>query len=161
MITVAPRSKVTARPRRNADRTDLSDFTREIWSIILLNKDDPAIYYQEASASLVHLHSEKNGAYTIVPATLSSVAFLLSDIIEFYREKKGRLKNDPLIEVDAKPPVDLVQMVLGNPPQEVPRLKGVTNIPYFTKTGCLIEKPGYNKESGLYLKQIVDVPSVP
>jgi len=161
MITVSPRSKTINRPRRNADRTDMSDLTREIWKIVLMNKDDPAIYYQEASSSLVHLHSEKSGALTIVSATPASVAFLLSDIIDFYREKPvSRSKNASMIEVPAKPPIDLVQMILGNPPQEVPRLKGITNIPYFTKTGYLVEKPGYNEESGLYLKQIVDVPPI-
>jgi hypothetical protein len=140
----------------------MSDLTREIWSIILLNKDEPAIYYQETSSSLVHLHTDQSGALIIVPATPASVAFLLSDIIDFYREKPvSRLKNAPMIEVSAKPPQDLVLMVLGNPPVEVPRLLGITSIPYFTKTGRLVEKQGYDKEAGLYLKFIVNIPPVP
>lgn len=162
MITVVPRHHTIVRPRRNADRTDMSDLTREIWKIILLNKDDPSVYYQETSASLVHLQSETNGALTIVPATPASIAFLLSDTIEFYRERPAsRNANAPIIEVDAKPPQDLVQMVLGNPPMEVPRLQGITNTPYFTKTGRLVEKCGYDQESGLYLSPIVLIPPVP
>lgn len=161
MITVNPRSKTISRPRRDADRTDMSDLTREVWCIILTNKDDPAIYYQEASAILVHIHSEQSGALTIVPATPASVAFLLSDVIDFYREKQPRSKKAVMIEVPAKPPQDLVHMVLGNPPKEVPRLHGITNTPYFTKTGRLVEKPGYDQEAGLYLKPIADVAPIP
>lgn len=162
MITVNPRHSTTTKPKRDADRTDVSNLTREVWRIILMNKDNPEIYYQEASMSLVHLSSEKSGALTIVPAVPASVAFLLSDLIDFYREKPAhRGKGAPMIEVPAKPPQDLVQMVLGNPPEEVPRLRGVTNTPYFTKTGRLVEKPGYDQESGLFLSPIVDVPPVP
>jgi hypothetical protein len=161
MITVNP-YRVINKIRRNADRTDLSELTRDVWRIILLNKDNPFIYYQETSMSLVQLNTEKSGALTIVPATVASIAFLLSDLIDFYRERPAsRAKNAPIIEVDAKPPQDLIQMILGNPPEEIPRLYGITNIPYFTKTGRLVEKPGYDEESGLYLRPIVDVPPVP
>ena len=162
MITVLPRLHTIARPKKNADRTDVSDLTREVWQIILMNKDNPAIYFQEASTSLVHLYTEKSGALVIVPATPASVTFLLSDIIEFYRERpESRAVDADLIEHSAKPPQDLVQMILGNPPIEVPRLRGITNTPYFTKSGRLVEKSGYDGESGLYLQPIADVPPIP
>lgn len=161
-MNVSHRSNTATKPRRNADRTDLSELTREIWRILMMEKENPHVYYQEASASLVHLRCEDNGLLTIVPATPASMAFILSDIIDFYREKpEDRTKGAQIIEVSAKPPQDLVQMVLGNPPTEIPKLRGITIIPYFTRTGRLVEKAGYDPESGLYLRPIVAVPPVP
>lgn len=161
-MTMPSHHHTTTKPRRNADRTDLAEFTREVWRILLINKTDPPIYYQEASSSLVQLRCEDNGTLKIVPATPASIAYLLSDQIDFYREKPAhRGKNAPLIEVDAKPPIDLVTMVFGNPPDDIPRLRGITNIPYFTKTGRLVEQSGYDQESGLYLKQFSTVPPIP
>lgn len=161
-MTMPSHSHTATKPRFNADRTDLAEMTRRAWGILLINKIDPPIYYQEESGFLVHIRCEQNGTLKIIQATTSTVAYLLSDHIDFYREKPvDRTKNAQIIEVDAKPPVDLVQMVFGNPPENIPTLRGITNIPYFTKTGRLVEQPGYNEESGLYLKKFVTVPPVP
>lgn len=150
------------KPRRNASRTDQSDLTKEIWAIINLDLGKPKVYYQEASASLVHINIGKNGELSIVPASTASMAFMLSDQIDWYMEKpSSRNKNAPLVEVPAKPPFDIVQMVLGNPSSDVPRLRGITNTPYFTKTGRLVERPGYDKESGFFLQPTTNVPAVP
>lgn len=163
-MTMPTHSHTAQKPRMNADRTDLAEMTRRVWRILLINKDDPVIYYQEASSSLVHLRCEDNGTLKIVPATTASVAFIMSDLIDFYRERPvggSRAKNAPLEEVDAKPPQDLVQLVFGNPPEDIPRLNGITVIPYFTKSGRLVEKPGYDPESGLYLRPIINIAPVP
>lgn len=155
-------STATNKPRIDAGRTDIANVTREIWGIINTRSGDPLVYYQEASASLVYLVPEINGTSTIVQATPEFMAYTLSDQIRFYKQKnKSRGKTPSWTTVKTKVPLDLVRLVLGNPPPEVPRLRGIANTPYFTKTRRLVEKPGYDKESGWYLKPIINVPPVP
>jgi len=152
----------TMKPSLNSGRTDISDVTREAWIVLLTKQGDPLVYYQEASASLVYITPEVNGSLTIVPATREFIAFALSDQIYFFTQKpQSRAKNAPMIPVPTKPPFDLVNMVLGNPPPEVPRLRGIANTPFFTKTKRLVEKPGYDKESGWFLKPTISAPPAP
>ncbi len=77
----------------------------------------------------------------------------------WYVVKKA--KNET-IQVEARPPMDVVRDVLATPNQPLPVLGRIIEAPVFAADGTLLATPGYHTKSQLFLSlKNLKVPTVP
>jgi hypothetical protein len=65
-------------------------------------------------------------------------------------------------QVRILPPEYLLQGLVNRPTFKLPVLKAIVNHPYITKTGEIVDKPGYNPGTGVYYDPLgVEFPAMP
>ncbi|MEU7743366.1 hypothetical protein [Nonomuraea sp. NPDC049158] len=100
-------------------------------------------------------------ASTITPATLAG---LLAEHAYVYRLRARRTKDggSEIYEEEVTPPRDILASVLaGKTWPDLPPLRGVIGAPVLRRDGTLLQAPGYDPPTGLYLAAKVTLPPVP
>ncbi|WP_214110686.1 hypothetical protein [Acrocarpospora catenulata] len=100
-------------------------------------------------------------ASTITPATLAG---LLAEHAYVYRLRSRKdSKGEPeFYEEEVTPPREILSSVLaGKTWPKVPPLRGVIGAPVLRRDGTLLQRPGYDPATGLYLASKVALPPVP
>nr|BFE55663.1 hypothetical protein GCM10020063_001890 [Dactylosporangium thailandense] len=96
--------------------------------------------------------------------TPASLAALLAEHAYVYRmaPRKNAAGGVELVEEEVTPPRDRLASVLaGKTWPKVPPLRGVIGAPVLRRDGTLLQRPGYDEATGLYLASKVDLPPVP
>jgi len=128
--------------------SELPPMSRQAWEALSEYTVDgePGVYlYGDMIARL-------NG--TIEPLDKSSMRYELARAATWLRPG-----NDDGKFVATKPPTEVVADMLASRVQDriVPVLKGVTTIPIFTRDGTLIDRPGFDYETGIFYRPTCDV----
>lgn len=128
-----------------------------------------------SAGSLVHMEAVSGGlapaadedsplpvtASTITPAGLAA---LLAEHAYVYRVRTRRddRGNPEICEEEVTPPREVLAAVLaGKTWPSVPPLRGIIGAPILRRDGTLVQKPGYDPATGLYLASRVALPPVP
>ena len=101
---------------------------------------------------------------TATPVTPSLLAHLLAAHTFTYRLRPGtdRAGNPVLTEEETTPgPTVLSAALAGAEWPSVPTLAGIIGTPVLRRDWTLLQRPGYDRASGLYLAPTVDLPPVP
>ncbi|MEO3781014.1 hypothetical protein ABGB16_30300 [Micromonospora sp. B11E3] len=128
-----------------------------------------------SAGSLVHMEAVSGGltaaadedsplpvaASVVTPAGLAG---LLAEHAYVYRAKSRKSDTgDPeMYEEEVTPPRDILSSVLaGKTWPGVPPLRGIIGAPVLRRDGTLLQQPGYDPATGLYLASKVALPPVP
>ncbi|MFG1843670.1 hypothetical protein [Micromonospora carbonacea] len=128
-----------------------------------------------SAGSLVHMEAVSGGlptaadedsplpisASTLTPAGLAG---LLAEHAYVYKLKtrKDDKGNPEPYEDEVTPPRDILSSVLaGKTWPGVPPLRGIIGAPVLRRDGTLLQQPGYDPQTGLYLAAKVALPPVP
>ncbi|WFE27793.1 hypothetical protein O7623_00840 [Solwaraspora sp. WMMD791] len=128
-----------------------------------------------SAGSLVHMEAVSGGITTAadddspLPVTAStltpaSLAAALAEHAYVYRLKtrKDAGGNPEPYEEETTPPRDILGSVLaGKTWPGVPPLRGIIGAPVLRRDGTLLQQPGYDPATGLYLAAKVTLPPVP
>ncbi|NGM13537.1 hypothetical protein [Verrucosispora sioxanthis] len=128
-----------------------------------------------SAGQLVHMEAVSGGLATAadedspLPVSASVVtpaglAGLLAEHAYVYRLKTRRSDtgNPETYEEEVTPPRDSLASVLaGKTWPGVPPLRGIIGAPVLRRDGTLLQQPGYDKATGLYLASKVALPTVP
>jgi hypothetical protein len=138
-------------PIINAGIQDLPTLSRLAWKAIQQANQPPWLF--NFNGLLSRLEQEINSLrLMVVELTLDRLRYEVARMAKFvnYVKAKGAQKEKK-VQVDAKPPTDLIRDQLATPNPPLPLLRGIVDVPVFTKDGVLLNKPGYDPASGLYL----------
>lgn len=114
----------------------------------------PTFFRQNAEA--VRVQFDENEHAIIKPVTVPVMRHALANAAKFIKVRKTSGEC-----IDVEPPKVIVENVLATPYLPLPGLRGIASAPFFTATGTLVVKSGYNLESQLYLSMIdVEVPAI-
>ncbi|MET7709139.1 hypothetical protein [Micromonospora sp. NPDC005413] len=128
-----------------------------------------------SAGALVHMEAVSGGMATAadedspLPVSASMVnpaglAGLLAEHAYVYRLKSRKSDSgDPEVyEDEVTPPRDILSSVLaGKTWPGVPPLRGIIGAPVLRRDGTLLQQPGYDPATGLYLASKVALPPVP
>lgn len=128
-----------------------------------------------SAGSLVHMEAVSGGLAAAadedspLPVTASIVtpaglAGLLAEHAYVYRlrTRKGNDGQPDVYEEEVTPPRDILASVLaGKTWPNVPPLRGIIGAPVLRRDGTLLQQPGYDPATGLYLASKVALPPVP
>ncbi|WP_433687025.1 hypothetical protein ACQP0I_25655 [Micromonospora carbonacea] len=128
-----------------------------------------------SAGSLVHMEAVSGGLTTgpdddsPLPVAASAVtpaglAGLLAEHAYVYRLKtrKGDGGNPEVFEEEVTPPREILSSVLAAKTwPNVPPLRGIIGAPVLRRDGTLLQRPGYDPATGLYLASKVALPPVP
>jgi len=125
----------------------------------LVRTNDPNPWLFERGGVLTRIRRERTihgEARTAEPLTPDALLGELSDRIDFRKETHDGPRP-------ADPPMKLVRNVLARPEWSFPVLAGVARTPTYDRKGRLIQSPGYDPVSGLWmdLDPSVTIPDVP
>ncbi|WP_433516470.1 hypothetical protein ACQP2T_13410 [Nonomuraea sp. CA-143628] len=98
------------------------------------------------------------------PLTPDNLAGLLAENAYVYRLRSRKTPDggSELYEEEVTPPRAILSAVLaGKTWPKLPVLRGVIGAPVLRRNGTLLQEPGYDKETGLYLAAKVALPPVP
>ncbi|MFC3982468.1 hypothetical protein [Streptosporangium jomthongense] len=101
---------------------------------------------------------------TASPITPATLAGLLAEHVYVYRMRSRKDSNggSELVEEEVTPPREILSSVLaGKTWPHLPPLRGVIGAPILRRDGTLLQKPGYDPATGLYLASKVALPPVP
>lgn len=95
--------------------------------------------------------------------TAEGLAAILSSCAYVHQLKAiGVGENKKLVEKEATPPTVVLKAVLAQTWWPgVPVLRGIIGAPVLRPDGSLVQKPGYDEETGLYYKPMVKIPTIP
>lgn len=148
--------------------------TIRVLKAALVNKLLPDTYV--SGGALVHMETVSGGqaspaadedsplpvaASPVTPATLAG---LLADHAYVYRmrSRKDSTGGMELVEEEVTPPREILSSVLaGKTWPGVAPLRGVIGAPVLRRDGTLLQRPGYDPATGLYLAAKVALPPVP
>ncbi|WP_436523175.1 hypothetical protein [Actinoplanes sp. HUAS TT8] len=123
------------------------------------------VYMETVSGGLTGAADEDSplpvNASTIQPAGLAG---LLAEHAHVYRKKvrKGADGEVETYDEECTPPREVLAAVLtGKTWPNVPALRGIIGAPVLRRDGTLLQAPGYDPATGLYLASKVDLPPVP
>ena len=127
---------------------ELPPMSRQAWEALseYTVEDEPGVYlYGDMIARL-------NG--NIEPLDKSSMRYELARAAKWMRPGSDDGKFVP-----TKPPSEVVADMLASRVQDriIPVLKGVTTIPIFTRDGTLIDRPGFDYDTGIFYRPTCDV----
>ncbi|WP_433388419.1 hypothetical protein [Micromonospora sp. KLBMP9576] len=128
-----------------------------------------------SAGALVHMEAVSGGLATAadedspLPVSASMVnpaglAGLLAEHAYVYRLKtrKSDTGDPEMFEEEVTPPRDILSSVLaGKTWPGVPPLRGIIGAPVLRRDGTLLQRPGYDPATGLYLASKVALPPVP
>ncbi|MEU8050017.1 hypothetical protein [Micromonospora haikouensis] len=128
-----------------------------------------------SAGSLVHMEAVSGGLPTAAdedsPLPISASALnpaglagLLAEHAYVYKVKtrKSDGGNPEMYEDEVTPPRDILSSVLaGKTWPGVPPLRGIIGAPVLRRDGTLLQQPGYDPHTGLYLAAKVALPPVP
>ncbi|MEO3781653.1 hypothetical protein ABGB16_33775, partial [Micromonospora sp. B11E3] len=128
-----------------------------------------------SAGSLVHMEAVSGGLTTAadedspLPVAASTInpaglAGLLAQHAYVYRVKarKSDTGDPEMYEEEVTPPRDILSSVLaGKTWPGVPPLRGIIGAPVLRRDGTLLQQPGYDPATGLYLASKVALPPVP
>lgn len=128
------------------------------------------------AGALVHMEAVSGGLPSIAadedsplpvaasPLNPARLAALLAEHAYVYRlrTRKGDTGDPEMCEEEVTPPREVLSAVLaGKTWPKVPPLRGIIGAPVLRRNGTLLQKPGYDPDTGLYLASKVDLPYVP
>ncbi|MEV5690717.1 hypothetical protein [Micromonospora globbae] len=128
-----------------------------------------------SAGSLVHMEAVSGGLATAadedspLPVSASVVtpaglAGLLAEHAYVYRlrSRKSDTGDPETFEEEVTPPREILSSVLaGKTWPGVPPLRGIIGAPVLRRDGTLLQRPGYDPQTGLYLASKVALPPVP
>lgn len=113
----------------------------------LQNANDPPSVFQRGT-ELVRMIDASLGAEQIVPAALKG---LLDRSADFVKVKIDQESGEE-IHLPARPPDDVVRDILTQQHLPFPVLRSFASTPVFLSGGRLLERNGYDPDSGIYLR---------
>jgi hypothetical protein len=119
----------------------------------LVKWNNPPTFFRQ-NADIVRWSFDEFGRSKIKPASVSMMLLALAQSARYVKYRKEEF-------IDVEPPRTLVESVLVTPQIPLPGLRGLAIAPFFTASGELIVKPGYDASSQVYLALDVIVPEVP
>lgn len=126
---------------------------KDAWAAIL-KTERPKIYVR--NHELVRIRDGEHGR-RIHPMTKDAVHGALLRCATWVKAKQG---DGGSFFVDDKPNNEIALDMLAYPHPSLDRLEAVLHAPSFSAEGKLIEKAGYNEDSGIYYDELEKIPPV-
>lgn len=117
--------------------TDLPPLTRAAWAALKAINTGPHLFIRAGIP--VRLEKDADGRAILAELTTDRMRHELARAANW--QKKGE---------DDMPPLDVVKDVLATPEPPLPTLRRIVNVPIFSREGRLIDRPGFDRESGIY-----------
>lgn len=143
-------------PEIAARREDLTEVARESWDHVLESGDEPRIF--TTGGLITRLGYVENEAARIEVVSPVAMQCTLSDVIRFHHTDGQGNKRYVV------PPKMVAEAMLDLQDARIPRLTGVSAVPFFSGKGELMRAAGYDPTSGtLYdpLRRQPDVSEAP
>lgn len=121
---------------------DLSVATRAAIAALVQRNSPPRLFTR--STQIVRLDYDRKGRLGIRNADAKVVRRELAEAVRCYRTNANA-------QVDAPPPLCLVENIMATPGIDLPELRGVVHAPYFTSSGRAVTTAGYDPNSELML----------
>jgi len=128
--------------------TDLPPLTRAAWAALKAINTGPHLFMR--SGIMVRFEKDEAGRAILTELTTDRMRFELARAANW--QKKGE---------DDMPPLDVVRDVLAMPEPPLPTLRKIVNVPIFSHDGRLIDKPGFDSDSGIYYLPASDFEAIP
>lgn len=125
--------------------------------------DGRLVHVEEVSGTASHDAGDENAPLPVTPSLVTppKLAVLLADHTYTFRRKKGSGKASDQDD-ECTPPKDALTAVLASKTwPNLPPLRGVVGAPVLRSDGTLLQAPGYDKRTGLYLASRVGLDTVP
>ena len=123
----------------NRHMRDISEDALE--ALKLANMKRPVLFCRGTSLVRIQTSDAGTSAEALVQASLRGILDRVANFI------KATDKGD----FPARPPSDVIADILTLPDPGFPWLLGFSEAPVFLPSGCLLNQPGYDVESGLFL----------
>lgn len=123
--------------------------------------DGALVHVERVSGSAQATSTDADSALPVAAATLTAprLAGLLAEHTYTYR---NRLVKEKWEEEEYTPPADVLSAVLSRREwRGVRALRGIVGAPVLREDGTLLQAPGYDQKTGLYLAAKVAMPPVP
>jgi hypothetical protein len=135
----------------NRQLRDLSD---EAWSALLRSNDPPKLFTR--AGELVRVRDDKATRPTVEVVTDSILRSYLTDAADFFRATSTA-------PVAISPPVNVAKDILSKESWDFPALAGLIEAPVVRTDGSILDRPGYDPESGLYYARspTLSIPALP
>ncbi len=142
------------RPGIDAGNLSLPDVTAQAWAA-LVDNNDPAHLFRYAG-QVVRLELDEDSRLVVRALSPERLRHELARAARWYTIKRSA-------EVDALPPLHVVQDMLASPEPPLPILTRITETPIFARGGRLVNTPGYDPASGILYAPAVGliVPAIP
>lgn len=127
------------RPGIDAGNLSLPDVAAQAWDA-LIGANDPAYLFRHAG-QVVRLELDDEGRLIVRALSPERLRHELARAARWYTIKRSA-------EVDALPPLHVVQDMLASPEPPLPILTRITETPVFARGGRLVDAPGYDPASG-------------
>lgn len=154
-----PRDQSPAKP--GIDITHEPDAIRRIVKIIQYNAYLPGLYTREGQLVTVEEGTSPDGDHTISVEMVreDKLRRLLADHTDCYKVVK---RKDDFEPIPALPALATARAVLASTEWgKVPPLAGVVRAPVLRPDGTVLQQPGYDPATGIYLCDEVTMPAVP
>ncbi|QBD81137.1 hypothetical protein EPA93_36260 [Ktedonosporobacter rubrisoli] len=111
------------------------------------NHQEPRLFLYLSTVSKVE--QDENGRPFTMQIDRAALRNELNEVANFYILKK---EGEQVNFVDSKPPRDLADQLLALPPGKwpLPPLKAIVEAPVLRANGTILDKPGYDAQTGLY-----------
>lgn len=121
---------------------DLDAITRLAWNVIEAGNIPPRLFLHGTLP--VRIEHHEHGAPRLVELTADRLRHELATFAHWTKETRRGVAEVP-------PPMHVVRNVLAAPNLRLPALTRIVETPVFAPDGRLVEIPGYDKGSGIYL----------
>jgi len=127
---------------------ELKTITRAAWSALKAANRGPHLFIR--SGIPIRLEKDESGRPVMAELTADRMRYELARAALW--QKKGE---------DDIPPMEYVKDVLAMPEPPLPVLRRIVNVPVFAPDGRLIDREGYDQESGIYYLPSPDFEAIP
>ncbi|MBW6503262.1 hypothetical protein K0B90_03150 [bacterium] len=147
------------KPILYASWQDLGILSDAAWDA-LLQANDPPRYFRHGCVP-VRIEEDDNGAPVIRELNVDRLRHEMALNAAWKATKRD--KNGTEVEVDAKPPIDVVKDMLAAPNPPLPVLNRIVEAPVFAPDGTVAIAPGYHSAGRVWYQPAPDVaiPDIP
>jgi hypothetical protein len=124
------------------------------------------VHMETVSGGLAHVAADEDAPLPVAASALTPpvLAGLLAEHAYVYRLRTQETKDGKpkVVKEEVTPPGYILTAVLaGKTWPKVQPLRGIIGAPILRRDGTLLQEPGYDEATGLYLARRVDLPTVP
>ena len=124
------------------------------------------VHTEQVSGGLASVAADEDAPLPIAASPMAppTLAALLAEHATVYRmrARRGDSGGTELVEEEITPPRESLSAVLARKTwPRVPPLRGIIGAPVLRRDGTLLQAPGYDTATGLFLASRVDLPPVP
>ena len=154
--TTEPQPEARSLPQIKVNERQLRDMTKDALDALTIGNEPPTLFVR--GHKLVRVTEDKAAGPLIEEFNVDMMTGRLARDADFYTEQLTLLR---LIRTTAKPPTIMVRDILALGEWPFPRLDGIIECPTLRPDGTVLEQPGYDLATRLYLAPSAELKMLP